>query len=220
MALPIVAGALAVASIGMTLLGAKAQADAIKANAEFQAKIAELNAQLAEIDAANVRRQGAALEARSMTEAAVVKDEQIAAFAAQGIEVKGDATGDLVAQSSLNAELNRMDIQNQAFMAESRLRNEASQRRINAATGVQSAYAQANSAMISGYASALSQGASAGFQMYNSSVATKPTTTTTSTGGLGSGLSLTPREPRTALGNGVSLGGLPNDFGHNHWNNY
>lgn len=219
MALHVVAAVLAGASIGMTLLGAKAQADAIKANAEFQAKIAELNAQLAEIDAANVRRQGAALEARSMTEAAVVKDEQIAAFAAQGIEVKGDATGDLVAQSSLNAELNRMDIQNQAFMAESRLRNEANQRRINAATGVQSAYAQANSAMISGYASALGQGASAGFQMYNSSIA-KPTTTTTSTGGLGSGLSLTPGQPRTALGNGVSLGGLPNDFGHNHWNNY
>lgn len=212
MALPVIAAVLAGASIGMTLLGAKAQADAIKANAEFQAKIAELNAQLAEIDAANVRRQGKALEARASTDAALVKDEQIAAFAAQGINVTGDATGDLIAQSSLNAELNKMDIQNQAFMAESRLRNEASQRRVNAQAGLVSANSQAGAAMLSGYASALSQGANLGFNLYNSS--TRATTATPppfqNIGEDASGFS-TPQNSNVA--------GLPNWYGHNHWNN-
>jgi hypothetical protein len=205
---------LGAASLVGTVLGANAQASAIKANAEFQAKIAELNAQMAEIDAANVRRQARALEARSLTETAVVQDEQQAAFAAQGVEVKDDATGDLLAQSGLNAALNRMDIQNQAFFAESRLRNEATQRRIGAQVGLVNAEAGARSALFSGYVSALGQGANLGLNASRAMGKIEgptPSMGSTSAGGFGSGVSLSPEAPRTALGNNIFLF-LASDF--------
>lgn len=160
MALPLVIAAVAVGA-GASIFAAHEQSKAIEANAEFQGKIAELNAQMAELDAQEVLKQGIAQEQQYRTQADQVMAQQEATFAQQGVEVKDDATGDLVAQSGLNAELNRLDIQNQAFINASKFKREATQTRLGADTARYNASLQSRSAMISGYAGAVQTGASA-----------------------------------------------------------
>lgn len=166
MALPYVIGGLALLSIGGQLLSAQAQANAIRANAEFMAEIAELNAQRAEIDAQEALRTGAEYEARYVGQTTEVMDSQTATFANEGVEVKGDATGDVVAASGLNAALNKLDIQNTAFMNASVYQREAGDRRAQAAIGKYSAGQAANAALISGYVGAISSAANYGMSAY------------------------------------------------------
>jgi len=144
---------------GAQIWAAHEQSKAIEANAEFQGKIAELNAQMAELDAQEVLKQGIAQEQQYKTQAEQVQAQQEATFAGQGVEVKGDATGDLVAQSGLNAALNQIDIQNQAFINASKFKREATQTRLGSDVAKYNAALQSRSAMISGYAGAIQTGA-------------------------------------------------------------
>ncbi len=160
MPLPLLIAAAGVGAAA-SIWSAHEQSKAIEANAEFQGKIAELNAQMAELDAQEVQRQGIAQEQQYKSQADQVMAQQEATFAQQGIEVKGDATGDLVAQSGLNAALNQIDIQNQAFINASKFKREASQTRLGADNARYNASLQSRSALISGYAGAVQTGASA-----------------------------------------------------------
>lgn len=165
MALPLVIAAVAVGA-GASIWAAHEQSKAIEANAEFQGKIAELNAQMAELDAQEVLKQGIAQEQQYRTQAEQVQASQEAAFAQQGVEVKGDATGDLVAQSGLNAALNVMDIQNQAFINASKFKREATQTRLGSDVAKYNAALQSRGALISGYASAAQTAGSAAVSYY------------------------------------------------------
>lgn len=173
----VVAAVVAGAALVATVWSAHEQSKAIEANAEFQGKIAELNAQMAELDAAEVVKQGMSEEQKYKTQADQVQAQQDAVFAQEGVQVKGDATGDLVAQSGLNAALNTMDIQNQAFINASKFRREASQTRIGADVNSYNAALQSRATLNSGYASAIAQGASmyAGYAGSKAGAASKGT---------------------------------------------
>lgn len=223
MAIPlIVAGALAGVAIGSQILSAQAQANAIRAQAEFQAKIAELNAQMAEIDSVQALREGRSQEARYLGQVTQVQDAQTAAFAGQGVEVKGDATGDLIAQSSLNAALNLVDMENQAAINSSKYKREADQIRSNSATNSYNASNYAQSTLISGYTNAAMTAANFGMQAYG---------LMGKTGGSGLQTSKSVMSSETLserLNQGIKLEssgfgnqtGLSHTQGHNHWNNF
>ncbi len=221
MAIPLlVLGGLAALSVGGQILSAEAQANAIRAQAEFQAKIAELNAQMAEIDSVQVLREGRTQEARYLGEVTQVQDAQTAAFATQGVEVKGDATGDLIAQSSLAAALNLVDMQNQAAINSSKYKREADQIRNQSALNTYNASNYARSTLISGYAGALTSAAN--FAIQGSSLMGK-------SGGSGlqtsksvmSTETMSERLQKPALQlEDSGFGSLSNSYGHNHWNNY
>ncbi len=210
----IIAGGLAVVAVGSQLISAQAQANAIRAQAEFQAKIAELNAQMAEIDSVQVLREGRTQEARYLGDVTQVQDAQTAAFAGQGVEVKGDATGDLIAQSSLNAALNLVDMQNQAAINSSKYKREADQIRSNSAINTYNASNYAQSTLISGYTGAAMSAANFGMQAaglmgkgsskLNIDYANAPTTDIRS--------GVPDQNPYTAS--------LSPTQGHNHWNNF
>lgn len=148
-------------AVGAQVWSASEQANAIEANADFQSKIAELNAQMAKIDAQEVYKQGISEENKYKAQAEQVMAQQESTFAQQGVEVKNDATGDLVAQSGLNAALNRMDIQNQAFINASKFNREATQTRLGADTARYNAEIQSRATMTSGYAGAITTAATA-----------------------------------------------------------
>jgi len=210
----IIAGGLAVVAVGSQLISAQAQANAIRAQAEFQAAIAELNAQMAEIDSVQALREGRTQEARYLGEVVQVQDAQTAAFAGQGVDVKADATGDLIAQSSLNAALNLVDMQNQAAISSSRYQKEADQIRINSSINTYNASNYAQSTLISGYTGAVMSAANYGIQAaglmgkgsnkLNIDFANAPTTDIRS--------GVPDQNPFTAK--------LDNWSGHNHWNNF
>lgn len=210
----IIAGGLAALSVGSQIISAQAQANAIRAQAEFQAAIAELNAQMAEIDSVQALREGRTQEARYLGEVTQVQDAQTAAFATQGVEVKGDATGDLIAQSSLNAALNIVDMQNQAAISSSRYIKEADQIRTNSAINSYNASNYAQSTLISGYTGAAMSAANYGMQAaglmgkssskLNIDYANAPTTDIRS--------GVPDQNPYTAS--------LSPYQGHNHWNNF
>lgn len=215
MAIPLlVLGGLAALSVGGQILSAEAQANAIRAQAEFQAKIAELNAQMAEIDSVQVLREGRTQEARYLGEVTQVQDAQTAAFATQGVEVKGDATGDLVAQSSLAAALNLVDMQNQAAINSSKYKREADQIRNQSALNTYNASNYARSTLISGYAGALTSAAN--FAIQGSSLMGKGS----------SKLNIDyANAPTTDIRSGVPdqnpyTASLSPTQGHNHWNNF
>lgn len=210
----IIAGGLAAVAVGSQLISAQAQANAIRAQAEFQAKIAELNAQMAEIDSVQVLREGRSQEARYLGEVTQVQDAQTAAFAGQGVEVKSDATGDLIAQSSLNAALNLVDMQNQAAINSSKYKREADQIRSNSAINSYNASNYAQSTLISGYTGAAMSAANFGIQ---------------ASGLMGKGSSKlnidTTNAPTTDIRSGVPdqnpyTASLSPTQGHNHWNNF
>jgi hypothetical protein len=216
----IIAGGLAAVAVGSQLISAQAQANAIRAQAEFQAAIAELNAQMAEIDSVQAIRDGRTQEARYLGEVTQVQDAQSAAFASQDVQVKGDATGDLISQSSLNAALNIVDIQNQAAINSSKFRNEAQSIRNQSAVNTYNASNYAQSTLISGYAGAAMTAANFGMQAYGLM------------GKTGGGLQtakpvMTSESMSERLNQGIKLESsgfgnqtLSNTYGHNHWNNF
>lgn len=218
----IIAGGLAAVAVGSQIISAQAQANAIRAQAEFQAKIAELNAQMAEIDSVQALREGRSQEARYLGQVTQVQDAQDAAFASQGVQVKGDATGDLIAQSSLNAALNLVDMQNQAAINSSKYKREADQIRSNSAINTYNASNYAQSTLISGYTNAAMSAANFGMQAYGLMGKTGGGGLQTSKA-IMSSETLSERLQKPALelessGFGLQTG-LDNWTGHNHWNN-
>ena len=227
MAIPlIIAGGLAVVAVGSQLISAQAQANAIKAQAEFQAAIAELNAQMAEIDSVQALRDGRTQEARYLGDVTQVQDAQTAAFAGQGVEVRGDATGDLVAQSSLNAALNLVDMQNQAAINSSKYKNEADRIRNQSALNTYNASNYARSTLISGYTGAAMTAAN--FGLHAAGLMGKTDGGKTDGGGLQTSKSVMDTSTLPDRMNSIKLESsgfglqtsLPNSYGHNHWNNF
>lgn len=148
------------AAAGIQILAAHEQARMIEANAEFQSKISELNRQLAEVDAAEATRQGFAEQARYSSEITQVEAQQEAILASQGLKAGDDSLGDLIKQSQLNAALNKQDIGRAAEMTASKFRREARQIGLQDQVNRVNASNQAQATRISGYASAVSTGAS------------------------------------------------------------
>ena len=223
MAIPLlVVGGLALLSVGSQVLSAQAQAEAIQAQAEFQAAIAALNAERAEIDAFEALRIGRTQEARYLGDITRVQDAQTAAFAGQGVEVKGDATGDLIAESSLNAALNIVDIQNQAFINSSKFKNEAQAIRNQSALNTYNAANAAQSTLISGYTGAFASAANFGIQAAGLMGKTGGGSGLQTGSAVMSSETLQQRlKPDLVLedsGFGLQTG-LSHSYGHNHWNN-
>ena len=139
----------------LDIWAAHQQSDAIKAQGEFQAQMQELNAQMAIIDAAEVSRQGISKQVKYQTQADKALAEQESFFASTGMDTNTGAIADVKGESQLNAFLNNLDIENQAFVESSKFKKEAQSRLAQADTSRFGATMQARTALISGYASAI-----------------------------------------------------------------
>lgn len=148
-------GASAAISIGV----AHYQSEQIKAGAELQGKLSELNSQMAEIDGQEAYRQGITQQVQSTTQIDQAKAAQEAVLAESGVNISG-SVADIVKESNLNAGLNLMDIESQAFNKRLGFQREAANRRSQSAVDSMTANAQAKNALISGYASAAQTGLS------------------------------------------------------------
>lgn len=147
---------------GIGILGilvTEMQADSIRKEANFQADVMSLNSTLLDVQAATEQRQGIYQSNRYMAEAEQVKAQQQALFASQGQDTVG-AAGDVIAQSDLNAALNRLDIETKAAIASSKYKYQAQQNLLNADITRYQGSTNANMTRISGYISTLSNSAS------------------------------------------------------------
>jgi hypothetical protein len=144
-------------SAGISVGTAYMQSERLKSNAAFQAQLAEVNAQMAEVDAAEAYRQGISTQTRAVGDIEKIKAQQEAAIASSGVNT-GGAVADLVSESNLNASLNLMDIEQQAFNRRLGLQREAQGIRTQSSVNQQTAETQAQNAMLSGYAQAAQTG--------------------------------------------------------------
>jgi hypothetical protein len=144
-------------SAGISIGSAYLQSERLKSNAAFQAKIAELNAQMVEVDAAEAYRQGIGNQTRAIGEIEKIKAQQEAAIASSGVNT-GGAVADLTKESNLNASLNLLDLEQQAFNKRLGLQREADGIRTQSSVDQQTAETKAQNAMLSGYAQAAQTG--------------------------------------------------------------
>ena len=101
-----------------------------------------------------------------MADAEKVVAEQDAAFAEAGVDTTVGAAADLKAESTLNLLLNGLDIENQARSRARSFTREAANRRTQGEMDRFGADSNAQSTMVSGYASAVSSGASIAASRY------------------------------------------------------
>lgn len=91
------------------------QADAIKAQGEFQAKEYAFNAEMAEIQASEATRIGQKEASDLLVDVGVLKGAQTAALAAQGIEISSGSAAEIQKQTSESALKDAMTIRNNAW---------------------------------------------------------------------------------------------------------
>jgi hypothetical protein len=145
---------------GISVATAYIQSEQLKSNSAFQSKIAELNAQMAEVDAAEAYRQGIGQQTKAIGDIQKVQAQQEATIASSGVST-GGAVGDLVKESNLNASLNLMDLEQQAFNKRLGFQKEAQGIRSQSDINQMTAETQAQNVMLSGYAQAAQAGLSA-----------------------------------------------------------
>jgi hypothetical protein len=135
------------------------QSERLKADAKFQEQIAKINAQRAEVDGAEAYRQGIGSQTNAIGDIEKIKAQQEAAIASSGVNT-GSAIGDLVSESNLNASMNLLDMEQQAFNKRLGFQREAQGIREQSVVNQKTAQTQADSTMLSGYASAIQGGLS------------------------------------------------------------
>lgn len=101
--------------IATSLFGAGAEAEALRQQGEYQARIYEFNAKLQDIFSADAIRRGDADAAAVMREARQVRGAQRASFAAQGVEVDAGSAYDVQAETDYHAKLDALEVKNNAW---------------------------------------------------------------------------------------------------------
>lgn len=110
---------------GMQLLQGIQQANNIQKQAELQKKLDELNIEQAQLDAFMAEADGYTQEARYQNVIDQIKSAQEVAFIAQDVDPSFGTARDIQEESTVNANLNKIDIQNQAHMKALGFQNQA-----------------------------------------------------------------------------------------------
>lgn len=135
----IIAGVMA----GLQLVNGLHQAEIIRENAQLSQYVNDLNAGYAELDAYNAEINGMGEEARYQTAVDATLGAQKVAYAAQGVDSNFGTAASLIAESKINAFLNKQDIRNQAHSTAMGYKAQARNIRMQSAIDKSSAEAQA-----------------------------------------------------------------------------
>lgn len=105
-------------TIGSTLLGAAGQmqqAQAASSAAKYNAQVAEMNAQLADRRAKDAIERGKVEEQRKRQEVAAIRGRQVAALAANGVDVSFGSPLDTIVDTAVLGELDALTIRTNAY---------------------------------------------------------------------------------------------------------
>lgn len=104
-------------AIGSTLIGAAGavqQGKAANASAKYNAQVAEMNATLSERRAKDALERGAADEQRKRTEVSRIRGAQVAAMAANGVDINFGSPLDTIVDTAVLGELDALTIRTNA----------------------------------------------------------------------------------------------------------
>lgn len=105
-------------TVGSTLLGAAGQIQQAQATAsanKFNAQVAEMNANLADRRARDAIERGAQEEQRKRQEVAQIKGKQVAAMAANGVDLTFGSPLDTIVDTAVLGELDALTIRTNAY---------------------------------------------------------------------------------------------------------
>lgn len=140
-------------TIGATALGAAGQVQSAQASAaasKYNAQIGEMNAVLSERRAKDAIERGAREEQRKRQEVAGIRGKQVAAMAANGVDLSFGSPLDVIVDTAVLGELDALTIRTSAAREAYDYRVDA----VNKRAGAEMARAQAKSAITAGYLSA------------------------------------------------------------------
>jgi len=123
-----IATILTVASTALGAMGAIQQGNAAAEAGRYNAKVAEMNAVMSERRAKDAMERGAREEQRKRTEVAALKGRQVAAMAANGVDLSFGSPLDTIVDTAVLGELDALTIRKNAA-------NEAYDHRVNAVNG-------------------------------------------------------------------------------------
>jgi hypothetical protein len=140
-------------AIGSTIVGAAGaiqQGQAASAAAKYNAQVGEMNAVLAERRAKDAIERGAAEEQRKRQEVAKIKGQQVAAMAANGVDLSFGSPLDTIVDTAVLGELDALTIRTNANRESYEHKVDA----VNKRAGAELNRMQAKSALQGGYLSA------------------------------------------------------------------
>lgn len=155
-------------TIGATALGAAGQvqqAQATSAAAKYNAQVGEMNAVLSERRARDAIMRGQAEEQRKRQEVSAIKGKQVAAMAANGVDLSFGSPLDTIVDTAVLGELDALTIRTNAARESYDYKVDAVNKRASAALE----RSKAQSALTSGYLSAAGTvltGAGKGYESY------------------------------------------------------
>ena len=154
-------------AIGSTVMGAAGQiqqAQASSAAAKYQAQVGEMNATLAERRAKDAIERGADEEQRKRQDVARIKGAQVAAMAANGVDLSFGSPLDTIVDTAVLGELDALTIRTNAYRESYDHQVDA----VNKRAGAELSRSQAKSALAGGYLSAAGTVLTGGSKAYSS----------------------------------------------------
>ena len=133
-------------------------AENTKKAAELNQQIAEMNAEFAELDAYDTELEGYSQQAQYQTQVDQTLSDQKTIAAATDIDISYGSAAELVEESRFIANLNKMEIQQQARDAALGFKREARNYRLGGSLNRSSSELQASSQQMSGTVSAIRTG--------------------------------------------------------------
>jgi hypothetical protein len=162
MPIPFVIAAIATAAkVGSTIAGSVNEANAIREQAFWSREEAKINNELLEIQRQDVIRQGAREGGKIREAAGRMESDQIAAYAAQGIDVSSGSAALVRADTNYLAEIDALEVKNNAIKAAFGYRINQIQNTITARNNSAAASNRAGQTLVSGGLGAISDIASA-----------------------------------------------------------
>ena len=134
----------------LSLAGGYFAAENIRETAKLNQEISDMNAEFAELDAYDAEIEGFTQEARYQKVVDQTLADQQLTFAVQDVDVSFGTAADIVAETKLVAELNKMEIEKQAQEQASGFKTQARQFRIGGALSTSQAESKASAAQFSG----------------------------------------------------------------------
>ena len=146
----IIAAATTAIQVGSKIAAAGREADAIRKQAYWDRENAKLNNELLEFQRQDVLAQGTRESGKIREAAKRMESDQIAAYAAQGIDVNSGSASLVRADTAYLAEIDALEVKNNAMKAAFGYRVNQLQNTINARTGSTAAENRAASTLVTG----------------------------------------------------------------------
>lgn len=158
-------------TIGSTVLGAAGavqQGMAAQQSAKYNAQVADMNAQLSDRRAKDALERGKLDEQKSRQKAAQIKGQQVAAMAANGVDLNFGSPLDTLVDTAVMGELDALTIRSNTYRESYDYQVDATNKRASAALS----RAQGKNALTAGYLNAggtLLTGGAKAYQNYQTS---------------------------------------------------